>query len=723
MIKLTIETLPVELIADILGELDLKSLITLAEVSKRFRSIASDPSVNPWRRPILRALHSGDYGDTLKTLSVRSTVPRHNWIEILSLATPAFILYDATIPNLSSNEWEECFNRRFLPSWRKWKKEGTWKKAYFKLLHRISHRNETICTIDESWTKYVVLNRNGSANELENASRHFNPAAIFNEMKLQSNLTHLETRIRLVIDFMDVRILAFGTLNRPRSNLTFNPNAHILLHPPGVGPGCLDEASQRHSVFSLSSIVEDHGVYPMQSMSMPAYTYISTPETYTHPIHPLPALSHANYPYYTPGGGDKRWLGKGEVEEEGLRWVGSLMIIAQLVGPRTQDLSGDWPPLQDVDLVNGFGRSQYASFTFEDLWAIAPWMKERITKTIDGPGLVTWLLERTPARSASRGSPVEETLLVTPIYTPATSTATPIFFSISRIKPFTCGIDGCKAAFGDPSSRARHCKETHRIVGTYRCPVIHCKSSIKRRSAFTQHLKKHGIDPQSVDIDALAPPLLHRQAPYQLQRKSHRTSEGQFPTKAPAVESSMPLPLNLTYHEGAFYHEHNGSNGHVLHPVEQLLDGQGAPYAIDGDWPQGAIEMPVLPHSGIFTIDMPSQVPMLPTEGLLSFGLPSPLHPGVGCMGSPMSNPGLSFSNSPSPSPSRHNLLHPGMGVMDYASFSSHSTPSPPPLHHSSSLLLLSQPTYAVQNDEKSTTGWDFLSLLGNNEKFNGINV
>ncbi|KAG6842043.1 hypothetical protein C0991_003569 [Blastosporella zonata] len=190
-IKLSFYSLPVELIADIFSELDLETLCVLSTVSKRFRNVVSDSSLNPWRRPILRALRSEDYGSFLRTLSVRSTAPRHNWIEILSLALPTFILYEATLPNLSSDEWEECFNRRFLPGWRKWKKGGSWRKAYLKLV--------------------------------------------------------------------------------------------------------------RHK------------------------SYVPTPETYTRLLHPLPALSHANYPFYTPGGCDKRWLGEGEVEEEGLRWVGGLM--------------------------------------------------------------------------------------------------------------------------------------------------------------------------------------------------------------------------------------------------------------------------------------------------------------------------------------------------------------------------------------------------------------
>ncbi|KAF8812226.1 hypothetical protein BYT27DRAFT_7086967, partial [Phlegmacium glaucopus] len=78
----------------------------------------------------------------------------------------------------------------------------------------------------------------------------------------------------------------------------------------------------------------------------------------------------------------------------------------------------------------------------------------------------------------------------------------------TKVKPFVCGFNSCSASFGDPSSCARHRKETHRRVGAYRCPHPLCKSSIKRRSAFTAHLKKHNIDITYVDIDAMAPPLL-----------------------------------------------------------------------------------------------------------------------------------------------------------------------------------------------------------------------
>ncbi|KAJ7721187.1 hypothetical protein DFH07DRAFT_303059 [Mycena maculata] len=70
----------------------------------------------------------------------------------------------------------------------------------------------------------------------------------------------------------------------------------------------------------------------------------------------------------------------------------------------------------------------------------------------------------------------------------------------TRAKPYRCGMSPCRAAFGDPSSRARHRKETHSLAGVYQCPESRCKSSIKRRSVFTAHLRKHGSKYAGVDI-------------------------------------------------------------------------------------------------------------------------------------------------------------------------------------------------------------------------------
>ncbi|KAG6882083.1 hypothetical protein C0992_012786, partial [Termitomyces sp. T32_za158] len=122
----------------------------------------------------------------------------------------------------------------------------------------------------------------------------------------------------------------------------------------------------------------------------------------------------------------------------------------------------------------------------------------------------------------------------------------------TRVKPYGCEIDGCKAAFGDPSSRARHCKEKHRTIGAYRCPASRCTSSIKRRSAFIQHLKKHGISPESIDIDALAPALLPRIAPYQ--RKFTKGAEAES-TNPSAAQVVADIPSNVVLCEDAFYQQ------------------------------------------------------------------------------------------------------------------------------------------------------------------------
>ncbi|OBZ76557.1 hypothetical protein A0H81_03858 [Grifola frondosa] len=384
------ESLPVELIADILSELDLASLVVVSYLSRRLLAVSSDSSLNPWRQPILRTLYSPDgvYERSLKHLSVRFVVPRQNWVEILSIAKAHYLLFEATLPNLKDSEWEECFMRRFLPSWVRWKKDSSWKEVFHKILHRVWHRSHSSCTSDEAWTKYLLLNRNGSANELEGASRGFSPLATFHEIKLQNNLAHLETHIRLVVEFADVRILALGVLNKPRSSFTVNHNARIFLHPPGTDKGeDEDEPSiaERSSVISDKSFVSALSHVAEQSESTSTGRHPNLNDVYRRLTYPTTSLSHANYPFYTPGGGDKRWLGSNELEERGMQWVGSLMLTVQIIGPHTKEAFADGPPMQDLDLVFGPGRSQYASMTFADLDVIAPWLE--LSKRIIGPGL------------------------------------------------------------------------------------------------------------------------------------------------------------------------------------------------------------------------------------------------------------------------------------------------------------------------------------------------
>ncbi|KAI0832636.1 hypothetical protein BC628DRAFT_1309030 [Trametes gibbosa] len=395
----TLESLPVELVADVLGELDLASLITVSNLSRRLRAVVSEPSLNPWRRPILRNLldMSGEYEPALKHLSVRQTIPRHNWVEILTLGKAEYLLFGMTLPNLKESEWEECFRRRFLPGWIKWKKDGTWKEAFLKcaflldcdarrrpvrILYRLWHRSHSSCTTDEAWTHYIVLNRNGSANLWDGSSRNYNPLTIFHEIKLQNNLAHLMTHARLVVEFKDVRVIALGVLTKPRSAFSINRNARLLLHPPGITKG---EEGLSSSSNSISEGSEESFQPPMEQTASPRNIHGNPKDIYRELTHPLPSRCHARYPFYTPGGEDKRWLGPDELEEGGRQWVGPMLITAQLIGPQTKDTIVDGLPLQDLDLVVGTGRSQYASLSWADLTSIAPWLE--LTHTITGAGL------------------------------------------------------------------------------------------------------------------------------------------------------------------------------------------------------------------------------------------------------------------------------------------------------------------------------------------------
>lgn len=62
-------------------------------------------------------------------------------------------------------------------------------------------------------------------------------------------------------------------------------------------------------------------------------------------------------------------------------------LVAQLIGPDTMVVDHEAISDDGLDLVSGPGRRQYAALHWEDLWAIAPWMQEKITKTIDGAAL------------------------------------------------------------------------------------------------------------------------------------------------------------------------------------------------------------------------------------------------------------------------------------------------------------------------------------------------
>ena len=144
-----IESLPVELIVHIISQLKISDIITCAALSRRFRRVISDPSLNPWRqyviqafstqlawsltsgRPLQQLLNYESYSTELNSLSAWSSIiPIQNWIDLLSRADPRFLLYESSLPPLRESHWEEAFRRRYLPGWTKWKRNSSWKTCF-----------------------------------------------------------------------------------------------------------------------------------------------------------------------------------------------------------------------------------------------------------------------------------------------------------------------------------------------------------------------------------------------------------------------------------------------------------------------------------------------------------------------------------------------------------------------------------------------------------------
>lgn len=77
-----------------------------------------------------------------------------------------------------------------------------------------------------------------------------------------------------------------------------------------------------------------HPFLTLQPVNHADYNY-----TYTRLRYPTPNWKYANYPFYTPGGSDRRWNGSGEAEEGGLQWVGGMMcvdVVYVLLTPHSQ---------------------------------------------------------------------------------------------------------------------------------------------------------------------------------------------------------------------------------------------------------------------------------------------------------------------------------------------------------------------------------------------------
>lgn len=195
--SLTLETLPVELITGILEHLDIAALRACSEVCPYLRDAVS----NSWRHPIIRALLRHDL-EPLKNLGELGSVPRHIWIDILCYASPDFLLFQATLPNIFEDDYQRAFFRRFPPSWSKIRKNGSWRSAFHKylsflwslvelfvtkrilrMLYSVHHRLSTNCTTTEAWSNYIIIHRTGVANSTTSLSRTLDPLTLFNGLK------------------------------------------------------------------------------------------------------------------------------------------------------------------------------------------------------------------------------------------------------------------------------------------------------------------------------------------------------------------------------------------------------------------------------------------------------------------------------------------------------------------------------------------------------------
>jgi len=225
-------------------------------------------------------------------------------------------------------------------------------------------------TAEEAWTKYIVLSRTGSANQLESSSRTFDPVRLYEQIKYQSNQEHRDTQVRVVLQLADVRVLALGILDTTQTSMYINDNAKRFLHPPDID-GLTGE--WYHSL-------DGNETYDSTSLAkFSRHSNRRLGSNYVPLKNPDPDFSFRRYPFLTEGDADRRWTHLDSVGEGEKRWIGSLLITAQLVVPGDRRSSG----LEHAHTTS----PRYVSFTWEDFRAIAPWMKYYVSKYIDGEGL------------------------------------------------------------------------------------------------------------------------------------------------------------------------------------------------------------------------------------------------------------------------------------------------------------------------------------------------
>ncbi|KIY49457.1 hypothetical protein FISHEDRAFT_72779 [Fistulina hepatica ATCC 64428] len=206
----------------------------------------------------------------------------------------------------------------------------------------------------------------------------------------------------------------------------------------------------------------------------------------------------------------------------------------------------------------------------------------------------------------------------------------------TKAKPHKCGYPGCDAAFGDPSSCARHKKERHINAGGYQC--LACPFRIKRLSLFKQHLMKHGVDPVQVEISEMVIPSVVPATAQQLQLTARCMKTEVSPSPNPSelsVQLTVPFDdrslapdaqnsgdLVPQYNFGGDVHVPDGphrspylssvsSPGPMLSAVTSLYSSPASP-PLELATPELAVAVPVCSSMG------PWEAPS--SDGLLALG-------------------------------------------------------------------------------------------------------
>lgn len=135
----------------------------------------------------------------------------------------------------------------------------------------------------------------------------------------------LKLYMKVLVQFADVRILAFGVQHKPRKSFQINPNSAALLRGPpafeselNYNEAGLPSAAFPMSVGILGGEITETGLLNHNKR---------TRQLQWQPLrYPRPVDGFANYPNFTPGGQDKRRIITPDgLEESGCVWVGSLM--------------------------------------------------------------------------------------------------------------------------------------------------------------------------------------------------------------------------------------------------------------------------------------------------------------------------------------------------------------------------------------------------------------